>query len=396
MTLVVKKKTRLPLEINLPTSKSYSNRLLILSSIVTNKCTIQDVTECGDVLDLINALKNLGVKIIQNKNVLEIEGGFPSLEKLTNKIYAGAGGTTARFLIALLSLDNKQYEIELHPQLSARPWQEFLNCLQSQGVTISKVDNTIKIEGPINLEKNIKIGMKETTQFASALYLASLGKVSIDEEPSYSSKKYFELTKYCVKAVNEKNFDFIIPKDWSSAAFPIVFGALTGDVFFPGLLVDEYQADSEIFKILEKRKSIEITHNDGVVVHKLKDFSPLNVDISQCLDLCFPLFFLAIHLNGVSKFSGAKNLIHKETNRLNEMKKLADQINIKMDISEDQNSYSISGNLKNLPNMSLDLSEDHRLVMCASLVLAYHNGGLISHEESIFKSWPKFFKDLML
>ena len=106
------------------------------------------------------------------------------------------------------------------------------------------------------------------------------------------------------------------------------------------------------------------------------------------------LFVLAALTKGVSKFSGIGDLVNKESNRIVEMKKILDQINIKSKI--DKGEFKIFGqglidasNKKiNVPNLG-----DHRICM-SSFVLALLTGAKtkINNFETVFTSSPSFLK----
>ena len=104
------------------------------------------------------------------------------------------------------------------------------------------------------------------------------------------------------------------------------------------------------------------------------------------------LFVLAALTKGISKFSGISDLANKESNRIIEMKKILDQINIKSKINKDE--FKIYGkglidasNKKiNVPNLG-----DHRICM-SSFVLALLTGAKtkIYNFETVFTSSPSF------
>ena len=93
--------------VDLPYSKSYANRLLILGSISPDLFEITNVALSSDVITLIEILKEIGLDIRVENNKISIHNSFPACEKLTDQtvlLETKDGGTTNRFLACLLLL----------------------------------------------------------------------------------------------------------------------------------------------------------------------------------------------------------------------------------------------------------------------------------------------------
>src|SRR5690606_30745434 len=129
-------------------SKSYINRALICGALKKEKVTIENINLCDDVVFLIEALKKIGLIIIQKESKLEIHNSFPSCEKEGKEINVGSGGTTLRFLLPLLSLGKKKYKVTLSNDLSQRPHEALIQALFDLGVKIEREENAFYIQGP--------------------------------------------------------------------------------------------------------------------------------------------------------------------------------------------------------------------------------------------------------
>ena len=89
---------------NIPGDKSISHRSIIIPAISNGVCEVNNILNSEDVLHTLEAFKNMGVKIIENKNnIIIIGNGLNSLKKPTNEIYLGNSGTSARLLTGLLA-----------------------------------------------------------------------------------------------------------------------------------------------------------------------------------------------------------------------------------------------------------------------------------------------------
>ena len=131
--------------IQVPTSKSYANRILILSAISDQKIKIKNIPKSTDVLTLINCLTEIGLEIKREADSLLISNCFPACEQSENPLglKTGDGGTTNRFLIPLLALGKNEYELVPDGLISQRPIDELVRHLKKLDVKIGVVERAI-------------------------------------------------------------------------------------------------------------------------------------------------------------------------------------------------------------------------------------------------------------
>jgi 3-phosphoshikimate 1-carboxyvinyltransferase len=381
---------RLPAVIQIPSSKSYANRALILASINKKEIVLKNMPQASDVTFLVEALQQIGLEITQTNNEISVLNHFPSSEKNSDLIIeVGEGGTTARFLAFLLLLGNRRYTLVLGERLKVRPWKEFLKLAEKLGVHASLEDNLLVVQGPVQNIKSIEVDCSETTQFASGLKLAlAYTQTKIDPINLTASQTYFEMTRYMVDEMGRNN-EFIVPMDWSSASYPMCFAALSHEIFFPGLKYDGLQSDSKLFKILEELECINENKN-GITVIPTNKHKSFSLDVSDCLDLVPALGFLLAHIEGIHTLIGVENLEHKESHRLEEIQNLVREFGREA-ISDGAKLIITGKSLNSVPFKNLKLPNDHRMVMAGALFLRLHQGGTITPAEAVIKSYPDFF-----
>ena len=107
--------------VQVPSSKSYANRALILASLREEEILLRNMPHATDVTHLISALQQIGLSITQDKKSLRISGSFPECETKDQLISVGEGGTTARFLAVLLLKGKMKYSLKLGNRLKDRP-----------------------------------------------------------------------------------------------------------------------------------------------------------------------------------------------------------------------------------------------------------------------------------
>lgn len=383
------KKGSLVSEVHVPPSKSYANRALILAALSQKKLTLKNLPDAKDVIFLIKSLEDLGLQMEKTDSSLTIINSYPACETHGSRLDVGEGGTTARFLSALLLLGKKEYTLVLGERLKDRPWEEFLKLARSLGGKVSLEGRELKIQGPVKLPEVLEVDCQETTQFATAFQLLSLTyKVKVIPQNLKTSQSYWLMTDKMIKEFQSLD-SYSIPLDWSSASYPLAFGALNQKISFPHLHWDEYQADAKFFHILKDFGALTES-SSGIEVSPVIKARNLSIDVSDCLDLAPTLAYFLSHIKGEHVLKGVQNLIHKESDRLQEILKILAIFDKEALYQND--CIKIQGSTEQVPEeKNLLLPDDHRMVMVGTLFLLQHAGGTLSPCEAVEKSYPDFF-----
>lgn len=393
-TLRIKKKSLLK-SIDIPTSKSYANRALILCSILQDSPFIHEIPQATDVSNLLACLKEIGVAFQYDENQIKFLNSFPACEKKEEVVLSvGEGGTTARFLAVMLLLGKQRYTLKLGKRLKDRPWSDFIATARSLGAFAELKEDLLIIQGPAAFSTELYIDCSLTTQFASAfqLILHEERTVVIPTHLS-SSQSYWEMTKEIQRKLKGLS-RYHVPRDWSSASYPMVFAALNHEIHFPGLYYDEFQADAKLFHLLKSLDCLSESES-GIVVKPIESEKEVHLDVSDCLDLVPALAFLLSHIEGKHSLKGIGNLVYKESNRLEEIIKLLETFK-RSSFSKEDVLY-ISGKKEKISSsVDLIMPDDHRMVMTGTLFLLHHFGGSITPAESVNKSFPGFFNIISL
>lgn len=386
MSTLLISKGHLPSTVSVPTSKSYANRALILAALKSKPFTLKNMPEASDVTFLIEALVRAGVRISKNGNDLVVHNSFPECESTGAFIDAGEGGTTARFLAALLLLGKRNYTLKLGKRLKERPWAEFISMVKLFGATAALNDNELTLQGPISAPPELEVDCARTTQFATGFDLV-LRNTKVIPTNLKTSMSYWNMN-LPMKEHFEKDDTYLVPVDWSSASYPMTFAALNHSIDFPGLHHDPFQADAKLFAILQNLGAVTVTP-EGMRVNRVCMESQIKLVMSDCLDLFPAMSYLVAHLEGEHELSGIGNLVHKESDRLNEVCKLLSAFGRDYEITGDV--LKIQGSHKMCGERHLTLPDDHRIVMTGALFLRHHQGGTLTNAESVNKSYPGFF-----
>ena len=146
----------------IPGDKSISHRSIIIPSISNGICEVNNYLNSDDVINTINAFKEMGVRIEEKNNKIIIYGkGLNSLRKPNKEIYLGNSGTSARLLTGLLSSQKFNTILTGDRSLSSRPMNRIVEPLTKMNAKISTNNGSmpIKIHGKSlsNTLLNIKI-----------------------------------------------------------------------------------------------------------------------------------------------------------------------------------------------------------------------------------------------
>ncbi len=388
-------------EIELPTSKSYANRALIIGAIRGGGFKINHLPKSTDVMTLLDCLEQAGLKIQRTDSSVSFLNSFPQCESNSHAetidLKTGDGGTTNRFLMALLSRGKKTYRFFPSEKMSERPMEDLLNPLRELNVDVSTNQNGawIVIKGPANMLKSSRIEMDcgKSTQFASAMMLAfSNLPLTIVPVNVKASEAYLEMTKFILKESLHNNF-LNVPVDFSSLSYPLAMALVNGDVLIKNCLAkDPYQADAAFIDIaIASGADIEWTPK-GLRASSKKRLKPFSVDGSKYPDLVPALVFLASQIEGESVLTNLSVLRHKESDRLEELLKIMQSLAIPFQYDESRAEIKIKGPAKSSVQASLKTARDHRMVMTAYLFLRAGAGGTIDHADCVNKSFPEFFQ----
>ena len=408
--------------------KSISIRSFLIGSISQNISVANNVLASDDVYSTINCLKQLGVKIKKYKEKYFIFGkGLGSLRLKKNDVLNfGNSGTLARLLIGILTT-TPGIEVKMtgDHSLNKRSMKSLIKLMEKFGASFlpkNKFNFPIKLfssDFPIGL--NYKAGV--SAQLKSAVILAGLnsyGKTQIFENQlsrNHTENILLNNSKI-IKIVKNKNKKIIIlgkkylnpikinvPNDPSSAAFFSALTLLNKNSTLKIKNVGLNETRIGFYKLLKKQgakiyfNNVKINNSEkrgDIIIKscKLKPIKASKIYYTSMTDEYPILFVMAALIRGVSTFKGISDLANKESNRIIEMKKILDQIDIKSKISKSE--FKIFGkgiiNAKdkkiNVPNLG-----DHRICM-SSFVLALLTGAKtkIKNFETVYTSSPSFLK----
>lgn len=409
--------------------KSVSHRALILSAMATGKTKITNLLESDDVMRTLKILKELGVKIIKEKDNWIVYGngtnGFIEPNKYLN---CGNSGTTARLMLGAVSSNPITCNFVGDNSLSKRSMSRVTDHLENMGAVIHLTKNDylpVLISGNDKLLPITHKIQKASAQIKSALILAALnihGKTKIIENISTrdhterllkflnvdfkikrlkNNSKQIELNgPYEIKSQN-----IIVAGDPSSASFFIV-GALIlpkSKIVLKNVMLNPSRI--EFLKILKKmggkikvKKTNTLCGEDiGNITAEYSELKGINIPSSKSAYLIdeYPILSIAAsQARGRTTMKGLSELRYKESDRIKSIVSNFKKLEIKFHLENDD-LFIFGKKLKIKKDIFIKTFNDHRIAMAFSILNILCKRKLkIDNKKCINISYPDFEKHL--
>lgn len=394
-------------EIDIIASKSYAHRLLICAALSDRPTRIKISSINDDIKATIKALSAFGTKVEIDKSTITVTPASPV--KMHAFINCMESGSTLRFMLPVAAMICKYSMFIGSGKLPNRPILPLIEVMRQNGAIVKNdrlpLSVSAKLKGGI-----YKLGGDISSQFVSGLMFALVlaeGDSQIHITGKLESKLYVDMTikalmDFGIKIKAESYGYYIkggqkykspgtasVEGDWSSAAFFLAAGALSGPVTVLGLNDDSLQPDKKIVDYLKQFGAQVEAQNNRITVTK-KELHGINIDISQTPDLFPILSIIASVSTGRTVFSNCKRLRYKESDRLESTYKMLKSLGADAEIIND--SMVINGT-NHLNGSVVDGFNDHRIVMSAAIAsLICDSPVTINDENAINKSYPEFFE----
>ncbi|QIM65306.1 3-phosphoshikimate 1-carboxyvinyltransferase [Frederiksenia canicola] len=410
-------------EINLPGSKSLSNRALLLAALAKGTTKVTNLLDSDDTRHMLNALKQLGVQyqLSDDKTVCEVQGvggAFNIQNGLA--LFLGNAGTAMRPLAAALCLKGeKEAEVILtgEPRMKERPILHLVDALRQLGAEIRYLENEgyppIAIRNSGLRGENVQIDGSISSQFLTALLMtAPLAESDLEIEimGDLVSKPYIDITLAMMKdfGVNVENHhyqrflvkgnqryvapqSYLVEGDASSASYFLAAGAIKGRVKVTGIGKNSIQGDRLFADVLEKMGA-KITWGDNFIQAEQGELRGIDMDMNHIPDAAMTIATTALFAKGETIIRNIYNWRVKETDRLSAM--AAELRKIGAEVEEGQDFIRIQPlALDKFQHAEIETYNDHRMAMCFALVALSNTPVTILDPKCTAKTFPTFFDE---
>ena len=411
---------RKPLDatIDVPGSKSYTNRALLVAAMAHGASTLTGALFSDDTHYMSASLRKLGVEINadEKRATFDVRGNGDNIPVSSAELYIGNSGTTSRSLTAYLSLGHGKYVVDGdEPMRRSRPISDLLNALRQIGVSVrSQFDNG---HLPIIVDANgleggkTRLDVSKSSQFLTALLLiSSCAKNGMEIEViGKREMPYIDITlsvmeAFGVRVVNEdyryfrveggqqyQPRTYNIEPDASNASYFFSAAAITGGhVTVKNLHLDSAQGDIRFVHVLEQMGCQVSVSDIGVTVTGPRQLKGVDVDMRAISDTSLTLAAIAPFADSKVTIRNIEHTRWQETDRIHAM--VTELRKLGIPVVEHQDGLEISP-APIIPT-AIDTYQDHRMAMAFSLIGLKVKGIQINNPECVGKTFPNYFQVL--
>lgn len=421
-------------EIDLPGSKSISNRVLLLSALAKGVTRLHGLLDADDTRVMRAALKTLGVELVEKnvdgKNICEVHGVNGKLPQKSADLFMGNAGTAIRPLTAALAVLGGEFHLHGVPRMHERPIRDLVEGLTAFGAKIDYLGQEgyppIQIHEPeLDLNRPVRVRGDVSSQFLTALLMAlplvrANHPITIEVIGELISKPYIEITlkllsKFGVEVTNHdwqrfeipaiasshQDSPYIAPReiwvegDASSASYFLAAGAIgDGPVIVRGVGRESIQGDVAFADALALMGANISKGNDWIEVRGVDTPSGklqgIELDCTPIPDAAMTLAVAGLFAEGKTRLTGIASWRVKETDRIAAMAKELRKMGATVREGDDFIEVQAPANWIT-PSEGIDTYDDHRMAMCFSLAAFGPLPVLINDPACVAKTFPEYF-----
>ncbi|EAB4185133.1 TPA_asm: 3-phosphoshikimate 1-carboxyvinyltransferase [Salmonella enterica subsp. enterica serovar Stanley] len=405
--------------INLPGSKSVSNRALLLAALACGKTVLTNLLDSDDVRHMLNALSALGINytLSADRTRCDITGnGGPLRASGALELFLGNAGTAMRPLAAALCLGQNEIVLTGEPRMKERPIGHLVDSLRQGGANIDYLEQEnyppLRLRGGF-IGGDIEVDGSVSSQFLTALLMtAPLAPEDtiIRVKGELVSKPYIDITlnlmkTFGVEIANHHYQQFVVKGgqqyhspgrylvegDASSASYFLAAGAIKGGtVKVTGIGRKSMQGDIRFADVLEKMGAT-ITWGDDFIACTRGELHAIDMDMNHIPDAAMTIATTALFAKGTTTLRNIYNWRVKETDRLfamaTELRKVGAEV-------EEGHDYIRITPPSKLQHADIGTYNDHRMAMCFSLVALSDTPVTILDPKCTAKTFPDYFEQL--
>lgn len=406
--------------VQLPGSKSISNRILLLSALAAGTTRVNHLLDSDDTRVMLAALTELGVTVTQldGSRDYQITGVAGNFTQSRADLFLGNAGTAFRSLTAALALSHGDYQLSGVARMHERPIGDLVDALRQLGAQVSYLGQDgfppLKIAPLIaNDHAEVSVRGNVSSQFLTGLLLAAplTGRaVTICVEGELISKPYVEITLNLMRRfgvdvvrVGWQRFEIAagqvyqspgsidVEGDASSASYFLAAGAIgVGPVRVEGVGRLSIQGDVRFAEALQQMGADIVYEDNAITASASQGLRGIDADFNHIPDAAMTIAIVALFAEGPTTLRNIASWRVKETDRIHAM---ATELRKVGAVIEEGADYLRITPPLNLQAATIDTYDDHRMAMCFSLVAL---GGVpvrINDPQCVNKTFPDYFSE---
>ncbi len=407
--------------VEVPGSKSITNRALLLAALAKGKSTLSGVLFSDDSRHFLQSLVSLGfrVEIDEEKKQVTVYGEGGHIPNPAATIHVGSAGTAARFLTAFLGISQCHCSIDASEQMKKRPMKELFTALSALGSTFSFPEKedflpvTFANTAPLTASE-VTVDIDKSSQFLSALLISSClfssdftvhvtgthGMAYIDmtvammQQFGVHVEKTDEKTFFIPGGQSYTGRDYFIEPDMSAACYFYAMAPLLGiSMTVPHIPEQSLQGDVLFLDVLKQMGCSVIysaAESSFVVTGPAdKHFLGVTVNLGAFSDQTMTLAAIAPFASDKTTITGISHIQYQECDRLHAI--INELTRMGISCKEINNGDGIEI-LPGTPQPAeIETYDDHRMAMAFSLPGLRVDGIIIKNAECCRKTFETYF-----
>ncbi|PIE91012.1 MAG: 3-phosphoshikimate 1-carboxyvinyltransferase [Acidobacteria bacterium] len=408
--------------ITVPSSKSLTNRYLLLGGLSRGVCTLQRPLECIDTNVMRKALTCMGCQIEDIGESWEVRSPKVWNAREQEPLFIENAGTAMRFLLAACSMLDTPVVLDGNERMRVRPLTDLVHALEQLHVKVRYLGRKgcppIEVGGPIQ-PGEVSLKADVSSQYLSALLMTLPlcdGNSQIRLNGPLVSRTYVKMTLECLRQCGVEieadtflrvfdipgsqrvaPFHVAIEPDASTASYWWVLPLmLKGCIEVKHMPDQSTQGDFALLDMLREMGAV-LEKKDANLSIRFSKLKGIDVNMNTCSDVAPTLAVLATVADSPTTIRDIGNMRVKECDRIATLQAAFDKLGLQMESGSDwmriQPGFKSGKRLNEMPVL-LDPQEDHRMAMAFSLLgLTYGNVGIMD-AACVEKTYPDFYMDL--
>ncbi len=404
--------------VQIPGSKSLSNRILLLAALCKGTTRVSNLLVSDDIRYMLDALYELGIPYYLSDDGTECRvvgqaGALARGQVLT--LFLGNAGTAMRPLAAALCVGSGEFELTGEPRMAERPIGDLIDALLPLGAQVTYLGQTgfppLRIASQPLHGGEVSIDGSISSQFLTALLMTApllTEDLTIKVTGELVSKPYIDITLNVMQqfgvTVENNNYQsfhisagqtyvspgrIMVEGDASSASYFLAAGAIGGGpVRVEGTGTASVQGDARFAEVLEQMGARVTWNEHWIEVSQDGPLKAVDVDLNHIPDAAMTIATTALFAEGTTRIRNIYNWRVKETDRLAAMATELRKLGASVDEGEDYIAITPPETLK---SAAIDTYNDHRIAMCFSLAAFGDADITINDPGCTSKTFPDYF-----
>jgi 3-phosphoshikimate 1-carboxyvinyltransferase len=397
-----------------PSSKSLTNRLLVIAALAEGQSVLSRVLQSDDTFAMAAALRGLGARIETSATLTTINGTSGRIVASGTPLNAGLSGTTLRFLCAVALLANGTMVLDGEGPLRHRPIAPLLDALREAGAEVLSDSGRppLQISGHGLAGGPLRVDASASSQFATALLLVGpyadkdlVLEVTGLEELGYVRLTLDAMARWGASVVEEDTARFrvgagaryvarseAVEHDASAASHLYAFAVATGGSVTVTNALETAQPDGCLVEVLAAMGASFIRSETGTTLERSGELTGVEVDLASMPDQVPTIAVLGALAKGDTVIRGAAIVRGHESDRIAAVARELVRLGARVDELPD--GLVIHGGTP-LHGGRVQTYHDHRIAMAFTALGAAVPGIEISDPGCVAKTYPLFFSDVI-